>query len=290
MPQYKNCDLECRHVRTKRHAWVLASFTRTQCWGTVPPMLEEAPEASNNSLCSATCLPTDREASFTDGGLTGAPFEKTVLFITSRNSSSATELCIFLFRKVTPGSSGQWFTLSLFSIILGLIGRERVGHFKWWKVTEGWGLGSAWGWRDRCRENRWVGDSGNFRLVHFCRRRWGSGRTLPHLLQVYLRLSHHPPTGPLARELRNRPRFFQIGVIEAATSPIKGRPQVRMAVAPWDSVFLRFFGSWFRLFGNKHYLHFERSIIGATFIRGNIMSWVRLLCTYWYGMVVKMWC
>lgn len=67
----------------------------------------------------------------------------------------------------------------------GLDRERQGGHFEWRKVMEGWGLVSAGGQRDRRWENRWVnrwGSNGDFRLVHFCRRWWGSGRTLPHLL------------------------------------------------------------------------------------------------------------
>lgn len=117
----------------------------------------------------------------------------------SRNSSPATELCIFLLRKVTPGPSPPWFTVSLFSIVPGLIERERVGVFDWWKQSPGRRrTRKCPRWIDLHLENGWVDSNGNFRffqkvLQESMRARWDSA--LPaSALQVYLILFHHLPT------------------------------------------------------------------------------------------------
>lgn len=89
--------------------------------------------------------------------------------------------------------------------------RERGdGSFEWQKVMDDWAQVSARGWVDSHLENRWVGRNGNFRLLKFCRRRWGLGRTLPCLplpVRCTLSCSIIPPTTRLAGELRKRHCF-----------------------------------------------------------------------------------
>lgn len=200
-------------------------------------MLKEAPEASNKysiQLTQAPAFPWSAPC-FTDGSLTRAPYEKTALFIISRNSSSATKLCIFLFRKFTPGPSGQWFTLSLFSIFLGLTGGRKgvevSGGGKSWRVEDWWvpGDGETGAWRTGEWAVMGASDSPTF---------VGDDEAW-----VGLRLACFCPAGcilgcPIIPQLHLWPESWgtdtvsQFGVTEAAVSPIKRRPWVRIVVAP----------------------------------------------------------